>query len=419
LNAWERRLADLAHLLGTCAQTYFEPDLFRMNVNQFLQTSRTVTFIIQKNKAQIPGFDPWYAANVEAPWRADTLMTWAKDSRNKIEKQGDLELHSTLRTTLLFSYLREEDIFIECGRAEVADANVKRLVRIAQKKLPTGVADAAAVKIERRWVTASLPEWELLHALTCVYSNAYAACAKLAEHLGTAIDPAVPPGRRFSQTREVARQVRYVKLRELRTVRLAFETTPGDDDFVPPKEFLSVIEDARDRGSIGKSLLEAVQHYATLAKISFEHFGSHVPIAFVFDSNWLLLDMLSANFEDQTDKYIFWRAVAERISTLNAYGMIWIAESWERQMKGYEDLPARKMPIVGERLHVVGFDKSGAIEQIAWSIKRQTPEAQPTLVADAARDKLDQQSMPFFFVPSMRALGLAGPRVALKPSNAA
>lgn len=40
---WERRLKDLSHLLKCCIDTYFDPELFRLNLNQFLQTARTVT----------------------------------------------------------------------------------------------------------------------------------------------------------------------------------------------------------------------------------------------------------------------------------------------------------------------------------------------------------------------------------------
>jgi len=41
MKAWERRLKDLSHILVNCEKTYFEPELFRMNLNQFLQTART------------------------------------------------------------------------------------------------------------------------------------------------------------------------------------------------------------------------------------------------------------------------------------------------------------------------------------------------------------------------------------------
>jgi len=91
---WERRLKDLSRLLANCAAAYFSPDLFRMNTNQYLQTARTVTFIIQKNKDHIPHFDKWYKDNVIDKWKNLDLMCWARDSRNKIEKEGDLDLFS-------------------------------------------------------------------------------------------------------------------------------------------------------------------------------------------------------------------------------------------------------------------------------------------------------------------------------------
>src|SRR5258708_3398605 len=133
MRPWERRLKDLAQLLRNCEATYFDPDLFRMNTNHFLQTARTVTFIIQKNKDTIAGFQVWYNANVVAAWAADVLMTWAKDSRNKIEKEGDLDLHSSLAVTLLVSYREETDVSLTCTRSELVAANVQRLIRFAHE----------------------------------------------------------------------------------------------------------------------------------------------------------------------------------------------------------------------------------------------------------------------------------------------
>ena len=102
MKPWERRLKDLSQLLRNCETTYFEPDLFRMNANQFLQTSRTVTFLIQKNKDSIIDFNSWYQAEVITPWKDDTVMTWAKDSRNKIEKQGDIAYLSVSATSCTY-----------------------------------------------------------------------------------------------------------------------------------------------------------------------------------------------------------------------------------------------------------------------------------------------------------------------------
>lgn len=192
MHPWERRLRDLSRLLQNCGDTYFSPDLFRQNTNQFLQTSRTVTFIIQKNKADIPGFDAWYKSTVLQPWAADPVMSWARDARNVIEKEGDLEMKSTLRATVLFSYIADEDMAIEVSRQELLQANVDRLLQFARRKLPPGVADAAVLKIQRRWVANSLPDHELIYALTYVYSQVHGVCRSLAAHLRTALDSSVP-----------------------------------------------------------------------------------------------------------------------------------------------------------------------------------------------------------------------------------
>src|SRR5258706_14701498 len=124
MHKWERRLKDLAQLLTNCGSTYFDPELFRQNTNQFLQTARTVTFIIQKNKNSIPTFDDWYKNAVLTPWSSDAVMIWAKDSRNVIEKEGDLEMHSTLRLTLLSSYRESLDVVIPNSKAEILEANI-------------------------------------------------------------------------------------------------------------------------------------------------------------------------------------------------------------------------------------------------------------------------------------------------------
>ncbi|MEP9827853.1 hypothetical protein, partial [Staphylococcus aureus] len=89
---------------------------------------------------------------------SDKVMDWAKDSRNKIEKEGDLDLYSTLDMTLFWSYIVEQDAKISTGRIELLQAGTKRLVRLARKQLPSGVVDSAAVRIERKWVANTLPD---------------------------------------------------------------------------------------------------------------------------------------------------------------------------------------------------------------------------------------------------------------------
>jgi len=183
MRRWEKRLSDVAQLLRQCATSYFDPDRFRLSCNQFLTTSRTVNFLIQKDKALIPDFDRWYAAQVIELWAGDKVMTWGKDSRNHIEKVGDLDLESELAVTLIFTHDEDQDVSIQCGRTELIGATVRHLLRHAEKHLPTGVSDASVLRIRRRWVANTLPGRELLGALTYIYGRQRALAASLASYL--------------------------------------------------------------------------------------------------------------------------------------------------------------------------------------------------------------------------------------------
>ena len=59
LAAVDQRLDDLHRLWHQAADAYFDPDAFRVAIQSAIQTMRSVTFILQKNKAIIPDFDRW------------------------------------------------------------------------------------------------------------------------------------------------------------------------------------------------------------------------------------------------------------------------------------------------------------------------------------------------------------------------
>lgn len=405
MKPWEKRLRDLAHLLQGCNRSYFEPELFRRNVNQFLQTARTVTFVMQSNKGVIPNFDDWYERRVRQEWAEDSLMAWARDSRNQIEKQGDLELHSTLRTTLIFSYLEEEDIVVECGRQDLVQANATKLVRFAQKHLPSSVSDVAVVKIERRWVANSLPDMELTNALRYIYGQHKRACRALAAHLG-----GQPEAREEDPLDGIAamgdkvRHVAYVKLNGLAQYHLEGHRVEMDSDFKPPFRFQALV---RRQGSERPKTLNAVlETFAEIAKLTFEEYGNHAPMLILLDDEWSIVDFLSAMPADQSDKYIFWRNAASRAIDRGARAAVWISESWIRKTSKNDRALIRNMPIIGERLHVVAFDQAGEVIQQAWKIVRDEGEKNPVLKAEQDIDGSDVDRTMFFLAPVRRAFGV-------------
>lgn len=403
MHRWERRLADLAHLLGSCSSTYFEPDLFRLNINQFLTTARTVTFLIQKDKASIPDFSHWYSEAVLKPWSDDPLMTWAKDSRNQIEKEGDLELHSQLSVRLIYSYLEEQDLVLTCSQTEVVGANIKRLMRFAEKSLPTGISDAAVLKIERRWVANSLPHHELLQTLIYVYSRIRYAAASLATHLGGELHHEIADPTSFDEVSTGDKFVRYIKFSDRRQSSMVAKHVHKDSQYQPPT-WLQVLSNNRPKNDVLRTLSDRVKFFGEIAQGTYEQFGNHVPTLYLFGHDGEVVDLLGVIPDDQATKYIFWRTVGDRIAYLRATSLIWISEMWIRDMSNRHAVPIRKMPIKGEMLQVIGLGSEGQVEAIHWNIVRECQDAKPKLLLQTEMISPNDLDKVFHFLaPARRA----------------
>lgn len=406
MKPWERRLRDLAHLLRNCGDTYFSPDRFRQNTNQFLQTSRTVTFIIQKNKDEIPDFANWYKAAVLQPWAKDHVMSWAKDARNVIEKEGDLEMQSTLQVAVLYSYDADEDMNLEVGRNELLQASIEQLVKTAIRILPRGIADAAVLRIQRRWVANTLPDRELIYALTYAYSQLHHVCSTLATHLGSEIDSTIPhPTSLDPSTNDVAK-IRFMKLSKPGLGRHTSVRLNADPNFKASPALLALKREL-DAAPKPASLADIVAMRAKLAKVTFEQFGNHVPMLALYDKNWNQIDFMSTALVDQSEKFIFWRNVADRAFYLKAYALVWTSESWLRDLKNHQDRPIAQLPIVGEQLNVVGADATGGTEVVTWTINTPRSSSSPVLVALGSKDIDRQPGTMFFIKPVVSAMKLA------------
>ena len=102
-----KRLYDAREHWDQANRNYFDPKLFRMNVNAVITALRSVTFLLQKNKSLIDGFDPWYKGWQEK-MKQDPSLRWLVDARNIIVKERDLNLSSVLRVSIVVSYIDEE-----------------------------------------------------------------------------------------------------------------------------------------------------------------------------------------------------------------------------------------------------------------------------------------------------------------------
>lgn len=397
---WERRLKDLAQLLHQCESTYFDPELFRLNTNQFLQTSRTVTFLIQKVKAEIPDYEKWYKKNIIDAWNGDTLMTWAKDSRNTIEKEGDLDMYSSLSVTLFYSYITDQDIILPCGRTELLEANVKKLKRFALRNLPSAISDAAVVKTERKWVANTLPNWELLQAFKYIYSRIYICCKDLAAHLNKHLNSGIRRPADTSLDDNNPRETIYFKLNTKDQLVVRHERIPFNPDDLQQNPLKGV----NQQQPYPKNIEDLVSLYARYAKTVFEKDEYHIPMCFLFDSSAIPIDACTTRFDDQADKYIFWRTVADRVEYLKPNYIVWISEGWLRDAKYFNTTPIRNLPITGEFLEVVGLDVEGILKRATRMIIRD----KKTVKLEEKYSEFQQtDGIPNFFRPAFEAMQLA------------
>lgn len=412
---WERRLEDLAHLLRGCSETYFAPDLFRRNTNQFLQTARTVTFIIQKNKAEIPEFDDWYRKQVLDGWAQDQVMTWAKDARNTIEKEGDLDINSTLNVSLIYSYLEEEDVTVPCGQNELLSAGVKQLIRFATKHLPKGIADAAGIRIERSWVTVGLDSFELLQALVYVYSRLYDCCKSLASHLGRFLPNSTPEPSELVALADLAKHVQLVKLRDLQSYHFETKEMHARKEDELPNEFKERVLGLTALLGKPHDFQSAVEYYRGMAQATFSQWQNHVAMLFLLNEDWSVQTMVGPLLTDQTDKYFFWRMIGERVRIQKPYCLVHTAEVWVRDLsKGYPELAMSELPIKGECLQTCLIDRDGNRSVTTWDICREG-DGQSTL--GPPLESYDSDKRLFFLLPAMRSMGVKPDFVGRRAAN--
>jgi hypothetical protein len=161
-EAVHRRLMDAIALWRAARRSYFQPNLFRRNVNNCIQTARSVTWVQQKQRHRIDRFDEWYAG-----WQRrmgdDPILRWLRDARTYIEKQGDLDTASTMRVTIIDSYLPNAPIEVDVP----ANLRTQQIAHFLANSdhLPNIVMPNATLRVERRWIDSELRDHELLDAI--------------------------------------------------------------------------------------------------------------------------------------------------------------------------------------------------------------------------------------------------------------
>ncbi|OPH82386.1 hypothetical protein [Nitrobacter vulgaris] len=334
LAAIDRRLEDVHRHWHSAERAYFEPDGFRIAIQTAIQTLRTVTFVLQSNKHLIPEFDRWYA-----PWqeklKSDGLMRWMVDARNKIEKQGDLEANSFVRAEIIASYLNNGPV-IEVP-AKLFDGPQVLIKSIPESALGQHIKEFGTVKIQRRWVENSLPDYELLDAVAMAYGKiaevVHDAHRNIGRHPPITID--VETGEEFGAGR-AGRLPCMIGHGDARSINISlsdgkeFDLSREAIHFDRQKAEESVAryglqpEAVFDTSGDQETLLDSL--FDTARKMV-EKDGYHLTLVFLL-RGVKMVQVIHPEFSDHGAKYLIMRDIAHEVTRLAADGVILIGEAW-------------------------------------------------------------------------------------------
>lgn len=335
LEGVDRRLDDAHRQWHEAEAAYFEPEDFRRAIQSAIQTLRTVTFILQNHKHDIPDFEEWYRSWRDK-MRADPLMRWMIEARNRIEKQGDLEMFSLVRAELMASYLDEGP------RIEVP-AKLGDGVEVLLNSLPKGDAlqhliEHGTLRIERRWVENTLPDFELLDAVATAYGRLSQLVSDAHRQMGLERPTTLEgdTGEPFYGEREGKLPcmighgaIRALNIRLSDGARLVMRKNSNKVSRLDAERAAErfAVSGKEVFGKYGPSLEDMFRSLFDAAQKVFLKDGYHETIAFLFRSG-KPCQVLGMRPEEHGEKYLMMRMLADEVQRQGADAVIVLAEAW-------------------------------------------------------------------------------------------
>jgi len=374
-----RRLGDLRQLWHQTRNAYFEPAKFRVALQSTITTARTVTFVLQSHKAAIPDFEAWYDST-QAKFKADPVMRWAVNARNKVEKQGDLATLSQIRVELVASYAGHPSTAWAPASVFASLGDIRRT--IPPHLLDDHFREHGVLCVERRWVDEELPNHEILDALAHVYGQLAGMVVDLHRHVGARIPnggpgkgehlllDTLPDGRLKSMEIPEGERTIYIAVSNGREMQIGrIPSAP------PPQKILRL---ARKRyGKDAWAGLKEAQTFREMAEVFFAEArrvmlrdGYHLPIMLLW-KGLLPVDQIRAWPTDRRAKYMMMRDTAARAREIDADGVMYISEAWTARR---EDLPesgfAAEAKDRGEALVLFAANSEGEMLSLQANIVR-------------------------------------------------
>jgi len=367
LAAVDQRLEDLHRLWHQSQDAYFDPDAFRVAIQSAIQTMRSVSFILQKNKEKIPNFDHWYGRWQEKLGK-DSLMVWMKYARNFIEKEGDLNAHSFVRAEIIASYL-DNGPKIEVP-ANLWDTPLQLVGNISAGPVRDHIYRDGIVRIQRRWIENTLPDYELLDAVAIAYGR----LSQLVDDAHKQIGLPAPKTTHSQTATEYPKDMRDGRLpcmighADARALDVWLATgEPFEFEVVSQKidlrdmpkikaKYGSVPEEIYGESAVPEDRLRSI--FAAARKV-FEKDSYHCTIAFLMREG-VPVNIAELRPEEHGHKYLIMRNLAHEVVKHGIDAVILLGETWyapfdpEKPMMRAADSSNRKELLTGAVVSKLG-----------------------------------------------------------------
>jgi len=370
-----RRLEDCRRHWHDTLDAYFDPEEFRRHLNVCIQDMRNVTFVLQKHKKQVEDFDLWYA-----PWqekmKADIRMRWLVEARNKVVKQGNLELKSVAQYGLVAGY--DENTIPKFEVDIPPFVNLDGVIDVFRKKgYPEEYFRVGLIRIKRRWVDIEFGEHELLGVMRHCWS---VLCSMLMDGSNTddrddslaVMDP--PP---CMDSEHFLTSWYKINGDELTPVvcagrQMEIDRAHGQKAVEhygrEPVQF-----DAKSACDFARTVMKN-------AIMVMEKDGYHLTFFFMLKDG-KPLKMGRIDFEERSDKFLMMHQLAQEALRIGANGFITVSEAWTARLtEDSQFMYAEDAPDRGETLVVQVADAEGNQLMLQAVVRR---EGEKTIVEPA------------------------------------
>ena len=427
-----KRLEDAHSYWHDALAHYGDSNDFERHLNSCLQEMRNFSFLFQSEISGNSIAEAWYE-EWRRKFKLEPLLAWLNDSRVTVVHRENLLLHSTAHVRIISTYsdaAREltEAISGSSGTAEAKPnpamdylvdptlATAKVVEEILARNLPRSIVEQSTVSIERTWVADSLPDKELLWALSFCF-GLYMQFMDQA-HLFFASEMsecniATSRAHRLESVRIAeagARPACMVTTRSLRTlsVRLAdgvvlrgahyfeiqgTENLPADivTLFGVPKKI---------ELNLGTGPLESMEDIISQAQRIVLAGYVHETIAILFRKG--VTAVIGIHAEDNADKRGIIQGIAEKCHIEGFDGIVLVGEMWSSPISIQRDgspLPPANHPDKKEKLFVHAETKSGEIKSVLFEILRK--DYASTIIGDRIQNPATDY---FNFLEPLRAV---------------